>query len=132
VAFIWITLGCVFGGAVHDYFSGMISIRNHGFSITEIVGMFLGKNIKTITIILTLVLMVMVGAVFITGPAKLLENLTSGGISMNLWMVIIILYYLIATLLPIHWQNLPHLWLRTALYGGWYWFYDGKKRLKHP
>ena len=101
VAFIWITLGCVFGGAVHDYFSGMISIRNHGFSITEIVGMFLGKNIKTITIILTLVLMVMVGAVFITGPAKLLENLTSGGISMNMWMIIIILYYLIATLLPI-------------------------------
>jgi carbon starvation protein CstA len=63
--------------------------------------MYLGRNIKTITIILTMILMVMVGAVFVTGPAKLLENLTTGGISMNTWMIIIVLYYLIATLLPI-------------------------------
>ena len=101
IAFLWITLGCIFAGGVHDYFSGMMSIRHDGLSITEIVGIYMGKNIKAILIIITMVLLIMVGAVFVTGPAKLLENLTSGYISIEWWIAIIFIYYFIATLLPI-------------------------------
>jgi carbon starvation protein CstA len=101
VAFLWIVLGSVFAGAVHDYFSGMLSIRHNGLSITEIVGIYLGPWMKQIVRGFTLILMVLVGAVFIIGPAKILAGLTPDLISMTFWVWIVFIYYILATLLPI-------------------------------
>jgi len=101
VAFLWIVLGSVFAGAVHDYFSGMLSIRHNGLSITEIVGVYLGKGVKQFIRGFTVVLMVLVGAVFIMGPAKILAGLNPDALSMTFWVWIIFIYYLLATLLPI-------------------------------
>ena len=69
VAFVWIVLGTVFAGAVHDYFSGMLSVRHNGLSITEIIGIYLGNGAKQVMRIFTIVLLVLVGVVFISGPA---------------------------------------------------------------
>lgn len=101
VAFLWIVFGSVFGGAVHDYFSGMLSIRHNGLSITEIVGIYMGSWVKQIIRGFTLLLMVLVGAVFIIGPAKILSGLTPELISMSFWVWIVFVYYVLATLLPI-------------------------------
>jgi carbon starvation protein CstA len=100
-AFLWIVLGSVFAGAVHDYFSGMLSIRHNGLSITEIVGVYLGTWIKQIVRVFTLILMVLVGAVFIIGPAKILSGLTPNLISMTVWVGVVFIYYALATVLPI-------------------------------
>ncbi len=99
VAFIWIVFGCIFGGMVHDYLSGMLSLRHGGASITEIVGEYLGNNVKKIFLVLCMLLLILVGAVFITSPADILTNLT--GINKGFWLAIIVLYYLIATVLPV-------------------------------
>ena len=101
VAFLWIVLGSVFAGAVHDYFSGMLSIKHKGLSITEIVGIYLGKGTKQFMRAFTVFLMVIVGAVFIMGPAKILSGLTPNFASMTFWVWLIFLYYLLATMLPI-------------------------------
>ena len=109
-AYIWITLGCIFGGAVHDFLSGMISIRKNGASLPEIVGDELGSTARIVIRILALVLMVLVGTVFVTTPAGLLANMigSNGAESFNgilsdsmFWVVVIFLYYILATLLPI-------------------------------
>ena len=104
-AYLWIVLGCIFGGAVHDYMSGMISIRKNGASLPEIVGGELGKPVKILNLLLSMILMILVGAVFVTTPAGLLTNLTqSWGDKTTLaliWTGIIFVYYLLATLLPI-------------------------------
>src|SRR5690554_7435082 len=76
VAYLWIVLGSVFAGAVHDYFSGMLSLRHNGLSITEIIGIYLGTGAKQIMRVFTVFLMILVGAVFIVGPAKILAGLT--------------------------------------------------------
>jgi carbon starvation protein CstA len=101
VAFLWIVLGSIFAGGVHDYFSGMLSIKHNGLSITEIVGIYLGKNTKQIMRGFTVLLMVIVGAVFIMGPAKILASLTPDILSMNFWVWVVFIYYILATLLPI-------------------------------
>jgi len=101
VAFLWIVLGSVFAGAVHDYFSGMLSIKHKGLSITEIVGIYLGKGTKQFMRAFTVILMVIVGAVFIMGPAKILSGLTPDIVSMTIWVWVIFFYYLLATMLPI-------------------------------
>ena len=101
VAFLWIVLGSVFAGAVHDYFSGMMSIRHNGLSITEIVGIYLGKGTKQIMRGFTVILMVIVGAVFIMGPAKILSGLTPDFATMTFWVWVVFFYYLLATMLPI-------------------------------
>lgn len=101
VAFLWIVLGSVFAGAVHDYFSGMLSIRHNGLSITEIVGIYFGKGVKQFMRGFTVVLMVLVGAVFIMGPAEILAGLTPGFLTMTFWVWVVLVYYIIATLLPI-------------------------------
>ncbi len=101
VAFIWIVLGSVFAGAVHDYFSGMLSIKHKGLSITEIVGIYLGKGTKQFMRGFTVFLMIIVGAVFIMGPAKILSGLTPDFASMTFWVWVIFIYYLAATMLPI-------------------------------
>ena len=101
VAFLWIVLGSVFAGAVHDYFSGMLSIKHQGLSITEIVGVYLGVGAKQFMRGFTVVLMVIVGAVFIVGPAKILSGLAPGLSSTTFWVWVVFVYYLVATMLPI-------------------------------
>lgn len=99
VAFLWITFGCIFAGAVHDLLSGVISMKHDGTSIPEIVGIYLGKNMKIIMVAFSIVLLVLVGTVFITSPAGLLTSMT--GINKNIWLVLIIIYYIVATVLPV-------------------------------
>ncbi len=101
VAFLWIVLGTVFAGGVHDYFSGMLSIRYNGLSITEITGIFLGNGVKQFMRAFTVLLMILVGAVFIMGPAGILEGMTPEYLTMTFWVWIVFGYYIIATLLPI-------------------------------
>jgi len=101
VAFLWIVLGSVFAGGVHDYFSGMLSIRHNGLSVTEIIGIYLGNRTKQFMRGFTVILMVIVGAVFIMGPAKILAGLTPGFLSMTFWVWVVFVYYVLATLLPI-------------------------------
>lgn len=100
-AFLWIVLGSIFGGAVHDYLSGMMSLRQNGISQPELVGKELGSTIKQFVRLFSLGLMILVGAVFISGPAGLLNQLTGNSISVGTWTIIIFTYYLLATVLPI-------------------------------
>ncbi|WP_300351581.1 carbon starvation CstA family protein [Clostridium sp.] len=99
VAFIWIVLGCIFAGAVHDYFTGVLSIRNKGVSVSELVGKYLGEIPRKIMVVFSVALLILVGVVFLTGPADLLKSLT--GIDRNIFIVIIIIYYISATVLPV-------------------------------
>ncbi|HRR16702.1 MAG TPA: carbon starvation protein A [Bacteroidales bacterium] len=101
VAYLWIILGSVFAGAVHDYLSGMLSIYHNGLSITEIVGIYLGNGIKQFMRGFTVVLMVLVGAVFIVGPAGILGGMTQGTLSVTFWVWVVFFYYIVATMLPI-------------------------------
>lgn len=103
-AYFWIVLGCIFGGAVHDYLAGMISLRRGGASLPEIVGDELGGVARLVMRIFALVLMVLVGTVFATTPAGLLSTMTGGwGFfgTIAFWTVVIFVYYIFATLLPI-------------------------------
>ncbi len=102
VAFIWIVLGAIFAGAVHDYFSGMLSVKHKGLSITEITGIYMGNFTKQFMRGFTVFLMIMVGAVFIMGPAKILSGITPGFATMNFWVMTVFVYYMIATMLPIN------------------------------
>ncbi|HET6557682.1 MAG TPA: carbon starvation protein A [Prolixibacteraceae bacterium] len=101
VAFLWIVFGAIFAGAVHDYFSGMLSVKHKGLSIAEIVGVYLGVNTKQVMRGFTVILMVIVGAVFIMGPAKILASLTPESLNMNFWVWMVFIYYVLATMLPI-------------------------------
>lgn len=104
VAYLWIVLGCIFAGATHDFLSGMISLRKDGASLPEIIGDELGTGVRQLMRVFALLLMVMVGAVFVTTPAGLLSSMTSDwgffGTS-TFWCVVIFCYYIMATLLPI-------------------------------
>ncbi|MBQ9640835.1 MAG: carbon starvation protein A [Bacteroidaceae bacterium] len=103
-AYFWIVLGCIFGGAVHDYFSGMISIRMNGASLPEIIGDNLGQLPRLLMRVLSLGLMILVGAVFVTTPADILDGMMAdeGFLwSKNFWVILIFCYYVLATLLPI-------------------------------
>ncbi|SHK21956.1 carbon starvation CstA family protein [Tepidibacter formicigenes] len=99
VAFLWIVFGCIFAGATHDFLSGYLSMKHKGTSASEIVGIYLGDAVKKIMRVFTVVLLILVGVVFVTGPAGLLSNLTS--MNKSLWVVIIIAYYILATILPV-------------------------------
>src|SRR5699024_1491992 len=101
VAFVWIVLGTVFAGGVHDYFSGMLSLRHNGLSITEVIGIYLGNITKQLMRVFTVVLLVLVGVVFISGPAGILANLTPSTLDFKFWVVVVFIYYILATLLPI-------------------------------
>ncbi|WP_299496949.1 carbon starvation protein A [uncultured Shewanella sp.] len=98
-AMLWIVLGCIFAGAVHDYFSGMLSIRNQGQSIPNLAGKYLGKPAKHFTNFFAIILLLLVGVVFISAPAGLLSKLT--GWHVSLFVILIFSYYLLATLVPI-------------------------------
>jgi len=99
-AFLWITLGTIFGGAVHDYMSGMMSVREGGASLPELIGKQLGKYIKLLMRLFALALMVLVGAVFISGPAGLLAGMLPS-VKVIYWTAIIFVYYILATMLPV-------------------------------
>lgn len=99
VAFLWIVLGNIFAGAVHDYLSGMISVRKNGASISEIVGEWMGNGVKQFMRGFTLILMLLVGAVFVTGPAAILNGILDIGIPV--WGALVFIYYILATMLPI-------------------------------
>ena len=101
VVFLWIVFGSILGGAVHDYMSGMISSRHNGASIAELSGTYLGKAAKWIMRIFSVVLLVLCGTVFVTSPAGLLDSLTPDWMNGTFWAIIILAYYLLATLLPI-------------------------------
>ena len=103
-AYLWIVLGCIFAGAVHDYLCGMICVRMGGISLPEIIGNELGDSMRLVMRIGALVLLVLVGAVFVTTPASLLDNMTPdrGWLFTNsFWLIAIFLYFILATLLPI-------------------------------
>ena len=102
VVFLWIALGSILAGGVHDYLSGMISLRHQGNSISETVGIYLGKTIKQVMRVFSVILMVLVGTVFMTSPASLLANLTPNSLGMSFWVVMIFVYYILATILPIN------------------------------
>ncbi len=100
-SYIWIVLGTIFAGATHDYFSGMLSLRNGGESLPEIIGRYLGNTTKMVMCVFTIVLMILVGAVFVAGPAGLLAKLTPDNLDATFWIIMIFIYYLLATLLPV-------------------------------
>ncbi|MDY4068628.1 MAG: carbon starvation CstA family protein [Lachnospiraceae bacterium] len=107
VVFLWITFGTIFAGGVHDYFSGMLSERNDGASISEITGIYLGNGMKNVMRVFSVVLLVMVGTVFAVGPAGLIQLLFSNAGVTNVlsnkmfWLIVILVYYFIATFISI-------------------------------
>lgn len=100
-SYLWIVLGSIFAGAVHDYLSGMLSLRHGGESLPEIIGRYLGMTTKQVMRVFTVILMVLVGAVFVAGPAGLLASLTPEMLDTTFWIVVVFLYYILATMLPI-------------------------------
>lgn len=137
-AFLWIVFGTIFAGAVHDYLSGMLSLRRGGASLPEIVGKELGGKVKNAMRVFSLLLMILVGAVFVYNPADLLAMQTPEFFNRTFWVVAIFVYYMAATLLPIdkligklyplfgiallfmavgimvmlyaHWSDMPEIW----------------------
>ncbi|TQR16483.1 carbon starvation CstA family protein [Psychrobacillus soli] len=101
VAFIWIVFGAIFAGAVHDYLTGMISIRNKGAHIPELAGKFLGNVSKHIVNVFALLLLLLVGTVFVTTPASLLAILMDGKVALWTIITVIFIYYFLSTILPI-------------------------------
>lgn len=108
-AYLWIVVGCIFAGAMHDYMSGMLSSRKDGAGLPELVGLYLGENTKRFMLVFSVLLLVMIGAVFVLSPASLLASMFGSVESLKdtsmssvmLWIVVIFVYYLFATLLPV-------------------------------
>ena len=102
-SYLWIVLGCIFAGAVHDYMCGMLSVRHGGASFPDLVGDYLGKRTQKVMLVFSVVLLLLVGTVFVYSPALILGDIAGDGTrgSIMLWVGIIFVYYLIATLLPI-------------------------------
>lgn len=100
-SYIWIVFGSIFAGAVHDYFSGVLSLRNNGASLPELIGKYLGNGAKQTMRVFTILLMVLVGAVFVSGPSGLLAKLTPDALNVTFWAIVVFLYYILATLLPV-------------------------------
>lgn len=107
VAYFWIVLGCIFAGAVHDYMSGMLSIRHGGANLPDLIGYYLGMPTKRIMLAFSILLLMMVGVVFVYSPAEILSNMwepqaVSDAIGHNFfWIIVIFAYYIIATMMPI-------------------------------
>jgi carbon starvation protein CstA len=102
-SYLWIVLGCIFAGAVHDYMCGMLSVRHGGAGFPDLVGDYLGKRTQRVMLVFSIVLLLLVGTVFVYSPALILGDIAGDGSrgSIMLWVGIIFFYYLIATLLPI-------------------------------
>ena len=102
-SYLWIVFGCIFAGAVHDYFTGMLSIRNNGAGLPDLVGAYLGNGTKKFILAFSIVVLMLVGTVFVFSPALILGDIAGDGskLSIMVWVVGIFLYYLVATLLPV-------------------------------
>ena len=102
-SYLWIVFGCIFAGAVHDYLSGMLSVRGGGIGYPEIIGKYLGNTTRKVVLVFTILLLLMVGAVFVYSPAIILGDLAGDGspTSVLIWVGVVFAYYVIATLLPI-------------------------------
>ncbi|MBQ8060436.1 MAG: carbon starvation protein A [Bacteroidales bacterium] len=102
-AYLWIVLGCIFAGAVHDYLSGMLSVRNGGAGLPELIGTYLGNGTKKVVLIFTIVMLTLVAAVFVYSPAIILGDIAGDGTTkaIMIWVGVIFIYYFIATMLPI-------------------------------
>ena len=100
VAFLWITIGGIFFGAMHDFLSGIMIVRADGKSLPEVIGDYLGTGARHMVRWFSIVLMVLVGAVFLLSPAELLNNLVPA-ITTQWWVWIILIYYILATILPV-------------------------------
>ena len=100
VVFLWITFGGIFVGAMHDYISGIILLRNDGLSLPEIVGRYLGGGMLQFMRAISLVLLILVGVVFMRSPASILSDMITA-IPYWGWIAIILVYYFVATMLPI-------------------------------
>lgn len=99
--FLWIVLGSVFAGAVHDYLAAMMSLRRGGISLPETIGHYLGHPAMHFVRVFTILLLILVGAVFVSSPAGLLDTLTGGQFGINLWIALIFVYYMLAAVLPV-------------------------------
>ena len=97
-AYLWIILGCIFAGATHDFFSGMLSMRNGGADLPALIGKYLGKTPRNVMLVFSVVLLIMVGTVFVYSPAEILGHISGGSL---LWIIVIFAYYVVATMLPI-------------------------------
>lgn len=102
-AYLWIVFGCIFAGATHDYLSGMLSVRKDGAGLPALVGEYLGSGAKTVMLVFSVILLILVGAVFVLSPATLLANMMPEGSASNLmlWIAVIFIYYVIATMMPV-------------------------------
>lgn len=101
-AYLWIVLGCIFAGAVHDYIMGMLSLRLDGAGMPNIVGQYLGPLAKNVMLVFAILLLILVGAVFVLTPATLLAGMMPENLSnILLWVVVIFIYYVIATMMPV-------------------------------
>ena len=142
VSYLWIVFGCIFAGAVHDYLSGMLSMRHNGEGLPELCGHYLGNATKKLMLVFTVLLLIMVGTVFVYSPAEILHTISGDTL---MWVAIIFCYYIIATMLPIdkiigkiyplfafsllfmagalmvwlflQWPTLPELWTHTGNLG---------------
>lgn len=102
VAYIWIVLGCIFAGAVHDYMIGMISLRNNGAYLPELASRYLGKSMKLVINLFSMMLLILVATVFVVTPANLIVSILPKGLAVLPWVIgVIFIYYLISTVLPI-------------------------------
>lgn len=101
IVYLWIVAGCIFAGGVHDYMCGMLSIRNQGASVSELTGKYLGNGMRRVMRFFSVILLIMCGVVFTTGPADLLAMITPENLSRDFWFWMIVIYYFIATFLPI-------------------------------
>lgn len=106
-AYLWIVFGCIFAGAVHDYLSGMLSVRHGGAGLPELIGIYLGQRTKKVMLLFTVLLLIMVGAVFVYSPAIILGSITTEFVSWNpmtvtlAWCCVIFIYYFLGTMMPI-------------------------------
>ncbi len=102
-AYLWIVFGCIFAGAVHDYMSGMLSIRNGGAGLPELIGKYLGMTTKKVMLVFSILLLLLVGAVFVYSPALILGDIAGNGsaTAVMIWIGVIFAYYIVATLLPV-------------------------------
>ncbi|MDN6568569.1 MAG: carbon starvation protein A [Tetragenococcus halophilus] len=101
VAYLWIVLGCIFAGGVHDYMIGMISLRNNGAHLPELASKYLGKPVKHVVNIFSMLLLLLVATVFVSSPANLIADITPSWMTVGIITVLIFIYYLISTVLPI-------------------------------
>ena len=106
-AYLWIVFGCIFAGAVHDYLAGMISLRSGGTGLPETIGKYLGGTTRTVMLVFSVFLLVMVGAVFVFSPAKILSGIWEPAFfaerfgDYTFWIAVVFIYYIVATLLPV-------------------------------